>query len=126
MPFTEVEHDPVEPEGDIPPHVDVIEEHHPGPRQYVGVAVILALVTAIEVAIYYIDAVKDWLVPLLICFSLIKFVMVVAWFMHLRFDSHLFRRLFITGLILALVVFAIVLAAFFAAGEGPAPTITTG
>lgn len=87
--------------------------HHPGPRQYVGVAVVLAIITSIEVAIYYIDAVRSLLVPMLIFFSFLKFVMVVLWFMHLRFDSRLFRRLFVTGLVLAFIVFGVVLSIFF-------------
>ena len=117
------ENQPVSP-GDVPPHVDPIEAHHPGPRQYVLVAVVLAIVTAIEVAIYYVEFIQDWLVPLLIAFSFIKFVMVVAWFMHLKFDSRMFRRLFVTGLILAFIVFGIVLAALFLAGDDPAPAVT--
>ena len=87
--------------------------HHPGPRQYVGVAVVLAIITAIEVAIYYVPALEDLLVPFLIAFSFIKFVLVAMFFMHLRFDNRIFRRLFITGLVLAFVVFAVVLATFF-------------
>jgi cytochrome c oxidase subunit 4 len=98
------------------------EHEHPGPRQYVGVAVVLAIITAIEVAIYYIEAIEDLLVPLLITFSFIKFALVVLWFMHLKFDSRLFMRLFITGLILAFAVFAIVLGSFFGRG-GPAPGV---
>jgi cytochrome c oxidase subunit IV len=87
--------------------------HHPGPRQYVGVAVVLAIITSIEVAIYYVDAVKSLLVPMLIFFSFIKFILVALWFMHLRFDSRLFRRLFVTGLVLAFIVFTFVLMMFF-------------
>ena len=87
--------------------------HHPGPRQYVGVAVVLAIITSIEVAIYYISALKSLLVPMLIFFSFVKFMLVALWFMHLRFDSRLFRRLFVTGVVLAFVVFAVVLSIFF-------------
>jgi cytochrome c oxidase subunit 4 len=88
-------------------------EHHPGPRQYVNIAIILAIVTAAEVAIYYITALEDFLVPLLIVFSAIKFILVVSWFMHLKFDSRVFRRLFVAGLVLAFSVFAVVLTSFF-------------
>ena len=97
--------------------------HHPSPRKYVWVATILAIVTAIEVAIYYIPAISDrpgFLVPALLIFALIKFVMVGAYFMHLKFDSPVFRRFFITGIVLALAVFAVVLAYFFTHG-GAAP-----
>ena len=96
--------------------------HHPQPRQYIKVAVILALVTALEVAIYYVDALADVLVPLLLAFAVIKFIMVALWFMHLRFDSRMFRRFFITGIILALAVFGVVLWIFFTHLGGPAPT----
>ena len=95
------------------PREEVELEHHPGPRKYVVVAIILAIITAAEVAIYYVPALEDLLVPLLIVFSFIKFVMVGLYFMHLKFDSRIFRSLFITGLILAFGVFTVVLANFF-------------
>ena len=95
--------------------------HHPGPKQYVAVAVILAIVTAIEVAIYYITALEDFLVPALIAFSFMKFVLVALWFMHLKFDSRIFKWLFVTGLATAGVVFFIVLSTFlFRDGAAPA------
>ncbi len=90
--------------------------HHPGPRQYVNVAIILAVITAVEVAIFYVEALSSVLVPALIALSVIKFALVVLWFMHLKFDSALFRRLFITGVILALFVFGVVLVIFFTRG----------
>ena len=105
------------------PREDVELAHHPSPRKYVWVAVILAIVTAIEVAIYYIPAIADnqpLLITSLLVFALIKFVMVGAYFMHLKFDSPIFRRFFITGLILAIVIFGVVLAYFFTHG-GAAP-----
>jgi len=85
---------------------------HPGPRQYVVVAVVLAALTALEVAVYYTDIPHPLLVSLLTFFAFWKFVLVVLWFMHLRFDSVIFRRLFITGLSLAFGVYLIVLFTF--------------
>lgn len=98
---------------------------HPGPRKYVFIGIVLFIVTAIEVAIFYIDVPNSVLVTSLLILSLIKFGLVVAWFMHLRFDSRLFRYLFLTGLITALAVFAVVLVVF-AGNDGPAPLITGG
>jgi cytochrome c oxidase subunit 4 len=101
----------------------VVDPHmadHPSPRKYVNVAIILAIVTAIEVAIYYVTALEDLLVPLLLFFAVIKFVMVGMYFMHLKFDSHTFRRFFVTGIVLALFVFGVVMTLFFSRG-GPAP-----
>jgi cytochrome c oxidase subunit IV len=100
-------------------------QSHPTPRQYVRIGVVLALVTGMEVAVYYIDAVRDILIPFLITFAFIKFLLVVTWFMHLKFDSKLFRRLFATGLILAFIIFGVVLAVFFSRG-GAAPVVTGG
>lgn len=99
--------------------------HHPQPRQYVVVGVWLAIVTALEVAVYYIDSVRDIIVPFLIAFAIIKFFLVATWFMHLKFDSALFRRLFVSGLVLAMIIFGIVMAIFFARG-GAVPELAGG
>lgn len=104
---------------DAPREHDELESH-PGPRKYVTIAVILAVVTAIEVAIYYVRM-SDWmLITGLMFFAVIKFVLVAGFFMHLKFDSRMFRRFFVAGLVVALTVFGIVLATFFGRG-GPAP-----
>lgn len=111
--------------------VEPVEEQelhgHPSPRQYVWVAIILAIVTAAEVAIYYIGFFEEHteaLIAFLLAFALLKFVMVAAWFMHLRFDSRVFRRFFVTGIILGLVIFGIVLWTFFGHG-GAAPAVSS-
>jgi cytochrome c oxidase subunit IV len=43
---------------------------------------------------------------------LVKFTMVAAYFMHLKFDSKIFRRLFIVGILLALAVYGVALWTF--------------
>jgi len=83
---------------------------HPGPLEYVKIGLILAVITAVEVGIYYIEAIEDALVPILIVLSALKFSLVVLWFMHLRFDSRLFSGLLVGGLMLAVVLFVVVLA----------------
>ena len=85
---------------------------HPSPREYVRIAVILAMVTAAEVAIYYIEAAKDLLIPLLFLFAFIKFTLVVLWFMHLRFDSRTYARFFVLGLAGAVTLYIAVLLMF--------------
>ena len=85
--------------------------HHPTERQYVMVAIFLAVVTALEVWFFYIEETLGALnVPLLLILAMVKFVAVVGYFMHLKFDSRLFRNLFVTGLILAIFVYAVFLA----------------
>jgi cytochrome c oxidase subunit 4 len=87
---------------------------HPSTREYVRIAIILGVVTAAEVAIYYIDWVheNDLLIPLLFLFSMIKFSLVVLWFMHLRFDSRTYARFFVMGVAGAVTLFLVVLLIF--------------
>jgi cytochrome c oxidase subunit IV len=94
--------------------------HHPEPRQYVTIALVLAVITAVEVSVYYITSVRDLLVPMLLTMSVVKFMLVALWFMHLRFDSHVFRRFFMIGVVLALIVFAVVLVSLLSRTHVPA------
>lgn len=83
---------------------------HPTPLKYIQIAGWLALITIGEVAVYYIPSLRPLLVPLLLTMAAFKFFLVAMWFMHLRFDSRLFRRLFILGIVLALIVYAVAFA----------------
>lgn len=85
-------------------------EHHPSALEYLQIGGILAVITAVEVGLYYINLDFTLMVFLLMVLSLAKFSMVVAWFMHLKFDSRLFTIAFCTGLVAALSVFAAALA----------------
>jgi cytochrome c oxidase subunit 4 len=86
---------------------------HPGPREYVIIAIVLAVLTGLEVGLFYVDFIpQPAVVTALMILMVLKFSIVALWFMHLRFDSRIFRRLFITGIILALSVFIIVLLTF--------------
>ena len=82
--------------------------HHPSDAQYMLIALILAIVTGIEVAVYYIKGLGDAGNPILIILAATKFIIVVSFFMHLRFDNKLLRRVFVTGIVLALTVYVIV------------------
>ncbi len=93
-------------------HEGGTKHDHPGERQYIVIALILGVITAIEVAFSYWDAVEDFLAPSLIFMSILKFFLVVGWFMHLRFDSRIFRRLFVIGILLALFCYIVVLTTF--------------
>ena len=75
-------------------------------------AVILAVITAAEVAVYYIEGVQELLVPILFLFSALKFALVVLWFMHLKFDSKTYARFFLMGLAGAITLFIVVLLTF--------------
>jgi cytochrome c oxidase subunit 4 len=91
-------------------HADLPHEEHPGERTYVEVAIALAIITAVEVAVYYIATLRGVLVPVLIVLSVVKFIAVVGYFMHLKFDDKRFLIIFAGGLAISLsVVLALVL-----------------
>jgi cytochrome c oxidase subunit 4 len=81
------------------------EEHHPSLNTYVWIAIFLAIVTAVEVAIYYIPAFESILVEALIFLSIVKFIFVVGYFMHLKMDPRLLAGIFGSALIVALAVY---------------------
>ena len=86
-------------------HID----HHT-PKKYVQIAIVLGILTAIEIALYYTeDIVGVFTDPILIILAVGKFIIVVGWFMHLRFENKMVNRFFTGGMILALVLFAIVM-----------------
>lgn len=80
-------------------HEHVDEHVHPPAMQYVLIAAVLGIITAIEVATYYIDAIASALVYILIALSVLKFSIVVGYYMHLKFDNKLFTWIFGLGLI---------------------------
>ncbi|MBI5157108.1 MAG: cytochrome C oxidase subunit IV family protein [Acidimicrobiia bacterium] len=85
---------------------------HPRPRDYWVVALILAVITAAEVSVTYIDFLDAAVAPMLLVMAAAKFAIVVGWFMHLRFDAPMYRRLFLIGVIAAPILFAAVLFSF--------------
>ena len=79
---------------------------------YVKVAAVLVVLTAIEIYATYADYLGHFFLPLMLCLMATKFVLVVLFFMHLRWDSKLFGRLFWAGAFLAIAVYVGALATF--------------
>lgn len=86
-------------------------EHGLSTFGYVRIALILAAITGLEVSTYYVDFGRLFL-PALLIMMVIKFVMVVSYFMHLKFDNKMFSWLFYSGLVLAVGVYCAALATF--------------
>ena len=83
---------------------------HPTPKKYVQIAIVLGILTAIEIALYYTeDIVGVFTDPLLIFLAVGKFIIVVGWFMPLRYENKTINRFFVGGMILALILFTIVM-----------------
>src|SRR5262245_60394874 len=93
----------------------VVEGHvHPGPRTYVIIAIVLVILTGIEVATSYLegDVNSNLLIVVLAVMAATKFFLVCAWYMHMKMDPPFFRNLFVIGLIGATIVYGVVLFTF--------------
>ena len=88
------------------------EGHHGATdKQYIIIAAVLALITAMEVTISYVH-IGPLFLPVLLILMVLKFLAVVSYFMHLRFDNKIFSFMFYTGVILAVFVYCAALATF--------------
>ena len=82
-----------------------------GNSHYYLVALALAVLTGLEVLLSYVDIGAAFM-PLLMILMMIKFIMVVLEFMHLRKDAKVFHYLFWSGFLLAIAVYIGFLATF--------------
>lgn len=82
---------------------------HAGPRFYWGVGFFLAVVTLIEVWAFGWEWLGAWFIPLLLFLSVLKFVGVVAYFMHLRFDNRFYTYTFVSAMIVGIAIFSAIL-----------------
>jgi cytochrome c oxidase subunit 4 len=86
-------------------HAHAIEpDHHPGPAVYLLVAVVLIVLTAMEIGVFYAPFLQVWLVPLLIILAVLKFILVAGFYMHLKYDNSVFTTLFAFPLLLAMMI----------------------
>lgn len=108
--------------------IDSNPEHHGATdKLFVQVAIILAVVTAVEVAWSYLPwgdgtAMVALEIGGLLVMMAFKFYMVASVFMHLKWDSKLLTGFFYFGLVLAVGVYVVALAAFefFSSSSPPA------
>ena len=88
---------------------------HATVKTYINVAIALAILTAIEVASLYIPGLPSgFLVTALLVMSVLKFFLVVGFFMHLRYDSTIMRVLFVGPLVIAIAIILALMALFSA------------
>jgi cytochrome c oxidase subunit 4 len=75
----------------------VVKGHHGATdKQYILIALILMVITGFEITISYVHV--GWVfLPALLIMMTAKFIIVVSFFMHLKFDHKLFSFLFYTG-----------------------------
>ena len=90
------------------------EHDHPSDRSYVMIAILLAVLTAVEIGLFVFedDLSRTINKAALIGLMVVKFYIVGAYFMHLKFDNAILSQLFVFGLVLAVIVYFIMMSAF--------------
>ena len=68
---------------------------------FVQIAMLLGIITGVEIVIIYLPLAKWLIVTSLVVLSLVKFMYVIFYFMHLKFDKLFCTILFFIGLVLA-------------------------
>ena len=88
---------------------DTSHADHPSAVTYFKVAMALCVLTALEVVSFeWFEWLSYGIIPVLGILSVVKFYLVIMFYMHLKFDHKLFSTLFLTGVFLAIgVTFAL-------------------
>ena len=85
-------------------HEEQSGSSHPTTGTYLTIALILTVITLVEVGVFYVPAFSAVLAPLLLILSATKFLLVVMFYMHLKGDNKLFTIVFSGPLVLATFV----------------------
>jgi cytochrome c oxidase subunit 4 len=98
-------------------HDDSHDDHHPSDWEYVKIAAVLAVLTAIEVLTYFesvftIFETRWVLLVTLFSLMIVKFWLVARMFMHLKQDKPILTQSFVVGIILAVAVYLVTLSVF--------------
>ena len=89
------------------------QQHGLRPRQYVMIGILLTVITGVELAVSYADISLGVMIPVLLILSAIKFAIVVAFFMHLRYEANILTRLFSGSFVLAAAVLIALMGLFW-------------
>ena len=89
---------------------------------YIEIAMLLAVITGVEIIAIYLPFAKWMIVTALVTLSMVKFMFVIFYFMHLRWDKPFCTILFFIGLVLTGGTMWALLQLFSATASIPLPT----
>jgi len=92
---------------------------------YVKIAMLLAVITGIEIVIIFVPFATWLIVTSLVVLSVVKFLYVIFYFMHLKWDKAFCTILFFIGLVLATGTAWALLAIFSAGDSIPLTSLTS-
>jgi cytochrome c oxidase subunit IV len=88
------------------------EQHHISNSVYLIVGGFLMVLTAMEITVSYIHALRPAMVPILVVLAIAKFVLIAMFFMHLRYEKWVVNTMFAFPLTIALGVFLAMMGLF--------------
>lgn len=91
---------------------------HASKTTYWLIALILGILTMLEVAVFYVPLLHSVIVPMLLVLSAAKFVLVAMFFMHLKFDKPILTTVFAGGIVVATVIILAMMLLFGTIGPG--------
>ena len=91
---------------------------HASKSTYWLIAVILGILTMLEVAVFYVPLLHSVIAPVLLVLSAAKFVLVAMFFMHLKFDRPILTTVFAGGIVVATVIILAMMLLFGTIGSG--------
>jgi len=80
---------------------ELVETENQRYHTFINIAMALAVITGIEIVIIFLPFSFAVIMTSLIVLSVIKFIAVILWFMHLIYDKILCFYLFLAGMIIA-------------------------
>jgi caa(3)-type oxidase subunit IV len=91
---------------------------HASRSTYWLIALILGIITMLEVAVFYVPLLHSVIVPVLLVLSTAKFALVAMFFMHLKFDKPILTTLFAGGIVVATSIILAMMLLFGVIGSG--------
>ena len=91
---------------------------HASRKTYWLIALILGIITMLEVAVFYVPLLHSVIVPMLLVLSAAKFALVAMFFMHLKFDKPILTTVFAGGIVVATAIILAMMLLFGTIGPG--------
>jgi len=85
---------------------------HSSSTVYLIVGGFLVVLTAMEISVFYVHALRPVMVPVLIVLGLAKFALIAMFFMHLRYEKWMLNAMFLFPLTIATAAFIALLGLF--------------
>ena len=80
---------------------ELLEQENKRYHAFINLALFLSVFTGVEIVVIFLPFPAAVLFTTLITVSVVKFICVILWFMHLIYDAPLLIILFIAGMVLA-------------------------